>query len=172
MSVTSKESSRCSRPWPAASRLVKTIRRCLTDQECRIAVEHVNDIPVNEPWPACILAETWHVKLFSKLATLFSLKGQTRAHFQWSRRNDHRVIFAVESIACLCYNSPTRFSLHLRALKPSRVVCARFFGQLPRLMRRAIRRVIDVVLRNDSRSWNPMLYSKSLNYDVLYWCFE
>lgn len=170
MSVTSKESSRCIWPWPAASRLIKTIRWCLTDQECRIAVEHVNDIPVNEPWPSCILAETWHVKAYSrwrgKLGRIFNGLGEMI------------IVLFLQSNRLLAFvtNSPTRFSLHLRALEPSRVVCARcFFGQpqLPRLIRSSNSASNR---RDSSKRFSivkpDVVFKIPQLWRIVYWCFE
>jgi len=176
MPVTSKESSRCIRPWPAASRLVKSIRRCpdWTDQELSNSrgARQCHDIPVNEPWPSYVFSPKRDTPNCWKLATLFPLKGVklggSVSSGLASGRNDDRVIFADRSpLLQFDYSFRPAPACNSRCLR----VC--FFGQpqLPRLMLRIIRRVIDVVPRNIS-IMKTTLYSKSFNYNVLYWCLE
>lgn len=108
-------------------------------------VEHVNDIPVNEPWPSCILAETWHARLFEIGVAYSRWRGKTQAHFEWSRER------AKWSSCYFCPSNRFRPRVLLPLLQfdysfrpapactraESRCLRACFFGQpqLPRLMR-------------------------------------
>lgn len=181
MSVTSKESSRCIWPWPAAFATHKN--HSTVPNRPRMSNSRGTRQWRPRQWTRGRLV---HSRRNVTRQTLFEIGDAILIEGASSSAFSIRIFVSATKWSscyfcsrtdypCLCYRFAYS-SLPAPAWTPieSRRWRSLFFFfsaslSCRDLYVRVIRRVIDVVLRNDSRSWNSMLYSKSLNYDVLLW---